>query len=102
MKLLVSIFILTLISACSTTSENEQKVPIANHGHWTLDFFYFYKSKQTHRDTFHYEGRRDCFEAMYQMQVEARKQPEHSGSGVCTKWFAEGQERTQNDLLGYR
>lgn len=102
MKIILIGCALILLSACSTLKEEPIKATSSNNGHWTLDFFYFYNSKQTHRESFHYDTRRDCFDAMYQMQVDARKQPKHSGSGVCTKWFAEGQERTHKDLLGYR
>jgi hypothetical protein len=47
-------------------------------------------------------NRRDCFETMYQMQVDAKKLANQSGSGICSKRFLEGQKRTQDDVLGYR
>lgn len=90
--------------ACSSPQVKEQKataqVTIASP--WTLDFFHFYKGTQTHSESFQFLSRRECFDAMYQMQVNSRKKPLYSGSGVCTKWFAEGQERTHNDILGYK
>jgi hypothetical protein len=36
------------------------------------------------------------------MQVDSKKVPQHSGSGICMKKFVEGQKRTENDVLGYR
>ena len=92
MKNLLIFCVLILLGACSTTKEESTKVASSSEGHWTLDFFYFYNSKQINRESFHYDTRRDCFDAMYQMQVDARKQPKHSGSGVCAKYFPEGQE----------
>ena len=70
--------------------------------YWTLDFFYFHKGKQTHTKAFEFVNRRDCFDTMYQMQVEAKKGLNQSGSGICSKRFVEGQKRTQDDVLGYK
>jgi hypothetical protein len=39
---------------------------------------------------------------MYQMQVDSKKQAGHSGAGVCSKLFVDGQKRTADDLLGFR
>ena len=93
-----------VLVACSSPQVKDQKVatqvPVTSP--WTLDFFHFYKGTQTHSESFQFFSRRDCFEVMYQMQVDSRKKPLHSGSGVCTKWFSEGQERTHNDILGYK
>ena len=97
--------VLTLaLVACSTPQVKEQKVAaqVTVASPWTLDFFHFYKGTQTHSESFQFLSRRDCFDAMYQMQVNSRKKPLYSGSGVCTKWFSEGQERTHNDILGYK
>jgi len=70
--------------------------------YWTLDFFYFHKGKQTHTKAFQFVSRRDCFDTLYQMQVDSKKMPHHSGSGICMKQFVEHQKRTENDVLGYR
>ena len=70
--------------------------------YWTLDFFHFYKGKQTRTETRQFVNRRDCFDAMYQMQEDAKKEAFHTGSGICMKRFVAGQKRTQDDLLGYR
>ena len=70
--------------------------------YWTLDFFYFHKGKQTHTKALKFVNRRDCFDTMYQMQVEAKRGLNQSGSGICSKRFVEGQKRTQDDVLGYK
>lgn len=36
---------------------------------------------------------------MYEMQKAAKKIKNQIGSGLCFKAFAEGQERTSNDVL---
>jgi hypothetical protein len=36
---------------------------------------------------------------MYAMQQEAKKGRNQSGAGLCYKAFADGQERTANDVL---
>jgi hypothetical protein len=41
----------------------------------------------------------ECFNKMYEMQEDAKKVKNQIGSGLCFKAFAEGQERTSNDLL---
>jgi hypothetical protein len=93
-----------VLGACSSPQVIDQKVATQDTvtSPWTLDFFHFYKGAQTHSESFQFLSRRDCFDAMYQMQVNSRKKPLYSGSGVCTKWFGEGQERTHNDILGYK
>ena len=103
-------FCLTLIlCACSTVDKPidkpniQSKVDIEGPDkYWTLHFFYFHKGKQTHDNSFHYQSRRDCFDAMYQMQVDSKKERFNSGAGVCSKRFVEGQKRTKDDVLGYR
>jgi hypothetical protein len=77
-------------------------ISITGDKYWTLDFFYFHKGKQTHTKAFEFVNRRDCFDAMYQMQVEVKKRFNQSGSGICSKRFVEGQKRTQDDVLGYK
>lgn len=93
-----------VLVACSNPQVKDQKVAtqVTVTSPWTLDFFHFYKGTQTHSESFQFLSRRDCFEAMYQMQVNSRKKPLYSGSGICTKWFSEGQDRTHNDILGYK
>ena len=77
-------------------------ISIMGDKYWTLDFFYFHKGKQTHTKAFEFVNRRDCFDAMYQMQVDVKKIANHSGSGICSKRFVEGQKRTEDDVLGYK
>ena len=91
------------LSSCANPPPVEQSnIGIQGDKFWTLDFFYFYKGKQTHTEVLKFVNRRDCFDALYQMQVDSKKQSGHSGAGICTKRFVEGQKRTQDDLLGYR
>ena len=104
-KSLAILSLLLLISACSSV---EQK-PVAQSGSsfnpdnsWTLTFFSFDNGKQVNKETFQYASRRDCYDAMFKKEVEARKQHRRSGSGLCTKWFVEGQPKTKDDLLGYK
>ncbi len=107
MKLLL-LSIALVLSACATQTpplhepERVETKVLQGDQYWTLNFFYFYRGKQTHSNSFQYVNRRDCFEAMYQMQVYSKKKPNHSGAGVCSKLFVEGQKRTADDLLGFR
>jgi hypothetical protein len=90
---------------CACSSQQPANVGVLSHettGYWTLDFFHFYKGKQTHVETLQFVNRRDCFDTLYQMQVNAKKEFLHSGAGICMKRFEEGQKRTQDDALGYR
>jgi hypothetical protein len=41
----------------------------------------------------------DCFNTMYKMQEAAKKVRNQTGGGLCYKLFADGQERTSQDLL---
>jgi hypothetical protein len=92
-----------LLSSCVHPPPAEQSnTGIQGEKFWTLDFFHFYKGKQTHTENLKFVNRRDCFDALYQMQVDSKKQSGHSGAGICTKRFVEGQKRTEDDLLGYR
>jgi len=91
------------LSACISRQPLEQSSTGAQGDkYWTLDFFHFYMGKQTHTERFQFTKRRDCFDTLYQMQVDSKKQIFHSGAGICTKLFVEGQKRTQDDVLGYR
>ena len=99
------ICIVVLLSSCVSHPPPHQEpanVSAMGDKHWTLDFFYFHKGKQTHAKAFEFINRRDCFDAMYQMQIEAKKGSNQSGSGICSKRFVEGQKRTPDDVLGYR
>jgi len=90
---------------CACASHQPTSIGTLSHettGYWTLDFFHFYKGKQTHVETLQFVNRRDCFDTLYQMQVDAKKEFLHSGAGICMKRFVEGQKRTQDDVLGYR
>jgi hypothetical protein len=106
MNKLYVIFLTVFLSSCVSHSPPPDSAPanfdIKGDKYWTLDFFYFYKGKQTHTKAFEFMNRRDCFDAMYQMQVDAKKAANHSGSGICSKRFVEGQKRTQDDVLNYR
>ena len=106
MKNYVWICLVMLLCSCAVV-EPPPEVPVQTTAiegdkYWTLDFFYFYKGKQTHTKAFQFVSRRDCFDTLYQMQVDSKKVPHHSGSGICMKQFVEGQKRTENDVLGYR
>jgi hypothetical protein len=109
MKLLI-VSIALVLGACATKPppltdpepERAEIKALQGDQYWTLNFFYFYKGKQTHSTSYQYVNRRDCFEAMYQKQVDSKKQVNHSGAGVCSKLFVEGQKRTADDLLGFR
>jgi len=101
------VWICLVMLLCSCAVEPPPVVPVQTTAiegdkYWTLDFFYFYKGKQTHTKAFQFVSRRDCFDTLYQMQVDSKKVPHHSGSGICMKQFVEGQKRTENDVLGYR
>jgi hypothetical protein len=101
------VWICLVMLLCSCAVEPPPVVPVQTTAiegdkYWTLDFFYFYKGKQTHTKAFQFVSRRDCFDTLYKMQVDSKKVPHHSGSGICMKQFVEGQKRTENDVLGYR
>lgn len=105
MKNYVWICLVMLLCSCAVEPPPEvpvQTTAIEGDKYWTLDFFYFHKGKQTHTKTFQFVSRRDCFDTLYQMQVDSKKMPHHSGSGICMKQFVEQQKRTENDVLGYR
>ena len=100
----IALALTTCITPIQPAPEPERTETKALQGdqYWTLHFFYFYKSKQTHSNSFQYVNRRDCFEAMYQMQADSKKKSGHSGAGVCSKLFVGGQKLTTNDQLGFR
>lgn len=98
--------LVSLLAACSSVEKNDPKLVEApasfDNQSWNLVFFSFNNGKQTNKETFQYSTRRACYEAMFQKEVEARKQSKRSGAGMCTKWFVEGQVKTKDDVLGYK
>lgn len=89
-----------LMSACTSVEEREKKqASTSKIEPWTLTFTHLKNGKKTHTEEFAYQTRQECFHAMYQKEVEAKKKPKSSGAGMCTKWFAEGQVQTQDDAL---
>jgi len=101
-KLIILILVMALCSCAEPIKKEQATVTAQGDKYWTLDFFHFYKGKQTHTESFKFVNRRDCFDTLYLMQVNSKKQSFHSGAGICTKLFLEGEKRTQDDLLGYR
>lgn len=93
----VSLILLVMVSACSMV--DEKKVSDSSKGHWTLEFTWLKNDKPVKIQSFEYASRGECFNAMYAMQQEAKKVRHESGAGLCYKAFAEGQERTANDVL---
>ncbi len=105
-KNLIAVALLLLIAACSSFEQKQvvQTLPSTSNpdNSWTLTFFSFDNGRQVKKETFQYASRRDCYDAMFKKEVDARKQYKRSGSGLCTKWFVEGQQKTKDDLLGYK
>jgi hypothetical protein len=105
LKYLVLSFVIFL-AACSTVEKSDPKLVAAptelDNQSWNLVFFSFNNGKQTNKETFQYSSRRACYEAMFKMEVDARKQSKRSGAGMCTKWFVDGQVKTKDDMLGYK
>lgn len=105
---LKSLFISLVIflTACSSVEKSEPKLADApaalDNQSWNLVFFSFNNGKQVNKEFFQYSSRRACYEAMFKMEVDARKQSKRSGAGMCTKWFVEGQTKTKDDVLGYK
>jgi len=109
MKKILGITATLLLFGCAPQLKQQEPIVlkkgdpiILGDQYWTLDFTYFYKGKEIKTVISKYDHRRDCFEAMFQMQKEAIKKPHSSGAGLCKKLFVEGQERTHKDQLGYR
>lgn len=101
-KLFITFLAVILSSCLSYPWGDNDNVGMQGDKYWTLDFFYFYNGKKTHTESFQFVNRRDCFDALYQMQVDAKKEFLHSGAGLCSKHFVEGQKRTRDDSLGYK
>lgn len=91
------------LSACATVEQTDKKqAAVAKVEPWTLTFFHFNNGKKIHSEEFSYQTRRECFDAMFEKETAAKKVPKRSGAGMCTKWFAEGQVRTEDDVLKYK
>ena len=95
------LFLLTVVclSACAPMKEPSVAVSGSGDTHWTLQFTWLKNNKPTHTQTYQFVSRMECFNKMYEMQEDAKKVKNQIGSGLCFKAFAEGQERTSNDLL---
>jgi hypothetical protein len=94
-------FLSSCVSHSPPPGQGSVNAGIKSDKYWTLDFFYFQNGKQIDTKAFEFLSRRDCFETMYQMQADAKKAANHSGSGICSKQFVGDQKRTQDDVLGY-
>lgn len=93
----ISLIFLALVSACSMM--DEKTIVNQSSGHWTLEFTWLKNDKPVKIQSYEYASRSECFNAMYAMQQEAKKGRNQSGAGLCYKAFADGQERTANDVL---
>ena len=87
------------LSACQLGHKEEARPVAMGDTHWTLEFTLLKKNKPAEIKTYQFESRMDCFNTMYRMQEEAKKVRNQTGGGLCYKLFADGQERTSNDLL---
>jgi hypothetical protein len=94
---------LLLLSAIFLTAcqlgHKEEAPKVMGDTHWTLEFTLLKKNKPAEIKTYQFESRMDCFNTMYRMQEEAKKVRNQTGGGLCYKLFADGQERTGNDVL---
>ena len=88
------------LTACQTALKEEVVPPkVMGDTHWTLEFTLLKNNKPTEVKTYQFETRMDCFNTMYKMQEAAKKVRNQTGGGLCYKLFADGQERTSQDLL---
>ncbi len=85
------------LSACQLG--HKETASVMGDTHWTLEFTLLKNNKPSEIKTYQFESRMDCFNTMYRMQEDAKKVRNQSGAGLCYKLFAEGQERTGNDVL---
>jgi hypothetical protein len=85
------------LSACQMAPK--ETAPVMGDTHWTLEFTLLKNNKPSEIKTYQFESRMDCFNTMYRMQEDAKKVRNQTGAGLCYKLFAEGQERTGNDVL---
>ena len=97
LKKVISLMLLVTVSACSMM--DEKKTANQSTGHWTLEFTWLKNDKPAKVQSYEYASRSECFNAMYAMQQDAKKGRHQSGAGLCYKAFADGQERTANDVL---
>lgn len=97
LRRIIGLMLLMVISACSVM--DEKTVVNQSSGHWTLEFTWLKNDKPVKIQSYEYVSRSECFNAMYAMQQEAKKVRHESGAGLCYKAFADGQERTANDVL---
>ena len=93
------LFLLTVIFLSACAPMKEPSVVVGGDTHWTLQFTWLKNNQPTHTQTYQFVSRMECFNQMYEMQEAAKKVKNQIGSGLCFKAFAEGQERTSNDLL---
>lgn len=93
----VGLMFVVIVSACSVTEE--RKAVHQPSGNWTLEFTWLKNDKPVKIQSYEYASRGECFNAMYAMQQEAKKIRYQSGAGLCYKAFADGQEKTANDVL---
>ena len=89
--------VVVFLSACAPM--REPSVAVVEVTYWTLQFTWLKNNQPTHTQTYQFVSRMECFNQMYEMQEAAKKVKNQIGSGLCFKAFAEGQERTSNDLL---
>ncbi len=87
------------LSACQIAPKQEVPPVAMGDTHWTLEFTLLKKNKPAEIKTYQFESRMDCFNTMYRMQEDAKKVRHQTGGGICYKLFADGQERTSNDVL---
>ena len=85
------------LSACQLG--HKETASVMGDTHWTLEFTVLKNNKPSEIKTYQFESRMDCFNTMYRMQEDAKKVRNQTGAGLCYKLFAEGQERTGNDVL---
>jgi len=94
---------LLLLSAIFLTAcqlgHKEEAPQVMGDTHWTLEFTLLKNNKPTEIKTYQFESRMDCFNTMNRMQEDAKKIRNQTGAGLCYKLFADGQERTSNDVL---
>lgn len=91
------LIVAVILAACAPLQE--EKSVVEGDTHWTLQFTWLKNNQPTRTETYLFVSRMECFNQMYEMQKAAKKIKNQIGSGLCFKAFAEGQERTSNDVL---
>lgn len=96
--------LLSLLISCANRGDLQNREAHAYRGdmYWTLEFTWLKNDQPVHVKTYSFDTRDECFNAMYQMQKEAKRIKNESGAGLCFKKFAEGQVRTSADELTVR